>query len=136
PILNPTAVCSALNQDTDGDTVTDLNDNCPTVSNLGQQDPEHDTVGTACDNCPTVYNPDQADPDGDALGSACDNCPSLYNPVQLDTNHNGIGDDCEDLDGDTYPRTVDCDDTNPAIHPGAAEICNGLDDNCVNGIDE
>jgi hypothetical protein len=27
----------------------------------------------------------------------------------------------------------DCNDANPAIHPGAVELCNGTDDNC-NGI--
>jgi hypothetical protein len=30
----------------------------------------------------------------------------------------------------------DCDDFNPAIHPGAPEVCNGVDDNCDGRIDE
>ncbi len=41
-----------------------------------------------------------------------------------------------DADGDGYTSDVDCDDTNPAIHPGAAEICNGVDDNCNLVVDE
>jgi hypothetical protein len=42
----------------------------------------------------------------------------------------------DDHDGDGYDESVDCDDTNPAIHPHALEICNGVDDNCKDGIDE
>jgi PKD repeat protein len=30
----------------------------------------------------------------------------------------------------------DCDDSNSAVHPGASEICNGLDDDCDGLIDE
>ncbi len=61
----------------------------------------------------------------------------------------------EDLDGDTYGNTSDsgtslcsdpgigyslnnedCDDTNAAINPGIAEICDGIDNNCDDQIDE
>jgi hypothetical protein len=41
-----------------------------------------------------------------------------------------------DADGDGYTDDIDCDDTNPAIHPGADETCNGIDDNCSGRADE
>jgi hypothetical protein len=58
-----------------------------------------------------------------------------------------------DLDGDTYgdfstaqglcqnpgagfvTNGLDCNDQNNAIHPGAVEICDGVDNDCVGGID-
>ncbi|HLF62839.1 MAG TPA: MopE-related protein [Saprospiraceae bacterium] len=47
---------------------------------------------------------------------------------------------CPDADLDTYPDIAcggtDCDESNPDIHPGAPEVCNGLDDDCGGFVDE
>ncbi len=40
-----------------------------------------------------------------------------------------------DADGDGYPETVDCDDSNAEVHPGASEVCNGIDDDCDGAAD-
>ena len=79
---------------------------------------------------------------------------------------NGLDDNCDghvdegvkitfyrDSDGDGYGRTGDtvqacsppggyvaqagdCDDASPSVHPGALELCNGIDDNCDGNVDE
>ncbi len=41
-----------------------------------------------------------------------------------------------DGDGDEVPETEDCDDTNPAVFPGATEVCDGLDNDCRGDVDE
>ena len=47
---------------------------------------------------------------------------------------------CDDADGDGYYNVScsgdDCDDGNAAVNPGAAEICDGLDNNCDGQSDE
>ena len=66
-------------------------------------------------NC-TIY----ADADGDGFGD-----PSL--PVI----------ECASITGNGYsPNNNDCNDIDSTIHPGAIEICNGIDDDCNNLIDD
>jgi hypothetical protein len=47
---------------------------------------------------------------------------------------------CCDVDEDGFYGAQcagpDCDDSNPAVHPGANEVVNGIDDNCDGDIDE
>ena len=70
----------------------------------------------------------------DALDSDCDN--SLVDEFE---NHDNDGQpDCidEDDDGDGTPDAADCAPLDPAIHPGAAEVCDGVDNNCNGIIDD
>jgi hypothetical protein len=62
----------AVGNDRDSDSVPDLIDNCPSISNLFQQDRDADGVGDPCDNCPDVPNPDQKDSNHNGIGDACD----------------------------------------------------------------
>ena len=45
-------------------------------------------------------------------------------------------DDITDEDGDGYAAIDDCDDSNPAVHPGAEEACNLIDDDCDGLVDD
>ena len=41
-----------------------------------------------------------------------------------------------DADGDGYLSTEDCDDLDANINPDSIEICDGIDNNCNDSIDE
>ncbi|MEM6377664.1 MAG: thrombospondin type 3 repeat-containing protein, partial [Bacteroidota bacterium] len=106
------------NIDTDGDGISDCEDNCINTPNPAQNDRDNDGVGDACDNCPDKKNPGQADADDDGIGDSCDPCKNLSNDI--DTDGDGIS-DCEDNCIDT---------TNPAQNDrdndGVGDAC----DNC------
>jgi hypothetical protein len=42
----------------------------------------------------------------------------------------------DDGDGDGTPASEDCDDADPAVFPGASEVCDGRDGDCDTRIDE
>ena len=41
-----------------------------------------------------------------------------------------------DADSDGHFANVDCDDTDPSVHPGASDACNFIDDDCDGQLDE
>lgn len=58
---------------------------------------------------------------------------------------NGADDDCDgridqgcgvDADGDGYSPPSDCDDSDPAVNPGAADSCDGVDNDCDGFADD
>ncbi len=122
--VGPVDLGGLLVEDTDGDGVADVSDNCPAVANANQLDTDGDGAGDVCDadddndgvadvsdNCRVVKNADQANNDGDSLGDVCDpdddndgvadgvdNCPLTANPAQSDVDGDGPGDVCDSID--------------------------------------
>jgi len=79
------------------------------------------------------------DGDGDGIHLFDDNCPALDNEDQADLDGDGLGDACDpDKDGDGYLAGAnDCDDLNPAVNPGAPEVCDDtLDNDCDGQADQ
>ena len=66
---------------------------------------------------------------GEPICTMCDDSCSGRRPPEEDTA------DCGDRDGYT-PAEGDCDDDDPEVNPGAIEVCNGLNDDCDEEIDE
>ena len=57
----------------------------------------------------------------------------------VDDDDSGVDDDdsaSADADGDGFGLPDDCDDEDPLVHPGAEELCNGVDDDCDGVIDD
>ncbi|HLV39151.1 putative metal-binding motif-containing protein [Xanthomarina sp.] len=124
---------------------------------------DSDNDGFGDPNSGSVYEVSFGDPAPDGMvynNADCDDTNPMINPLADEIVGNDIDDNCDgdidiveyytDADGDGYGagfalpppavgvnNNLDCDDTNPNVHPYAMEIPgNGIDDNCDGRIDE
>jgi hypothetical protein len=78
---------------------------------------------------------DGVDDDCDGAADDADDDPSETTDFYADADGDGYGGGaplpaCEPVPGHSRTDGSDCDDTDAAVHPGAVEMCNGMDDDC------
>ena len=137
------AARSPIDEDGDGYSTCDGDlDQDPTI---GPWDGDSDGwPGTAVglNGLPTVVDCIDSDPTVHPGAPLTCNLPNWDNDCDgvYDSVEPACPDDCNgspefyDMDDDGYCSN-DCNDTNPWIHPGAAELCDGYDNNCDGEVD-
>jgi MYXO-CTERM domain-containing protein len=155
-VANDDANCDGIRDDgiydNDGDGYTEVDGDCNDASGAVFPGADEGTVADGVDNdCNGCV--DDIDHDGDNYGTNgelgcsfdCDDNDSSINPGVSDIPYDGIDQDCNnedmcDVDADGYDavecgcaQCTDCDDGNAAVHPGAIEEADGIDNDC-NGI--
>ncbi len=102
------------------------------VANFDCNDDNPDVHPQAAEVCDGI--------DNDCNGKIDDGLPS--NPYYADADGDGygtatvVGQGCGAPPKGDVEKTGDCNDANAAIHPGATEVCNGIDDDCNGLIDD
>lgn len=100
-----------------------------------------------CDDQDATINPGAEEICAPSAVGVDDNCdgseddaPEADWYLDLDGDGYGDSDDVEALEGCHYPERVtlpgDCNDTLETVYPGAAEICDWVDNNCSGEVDE
>jgi len=158
---NCVGVKNPMQGNTDGDLLgnacdpDDDNDGDPDPSDCAPYDPEifvgaveqcngkdDDCDGPADEDFPDTNGNGIADcvdedDDGDGIPDVADNCVSVPNVDQQNSDNDLLGDACDpDDDNDGDPDVTDCKPFDPVINSGSVEICNGVNDNCDDAIDE
>jgi hypothetical protein len=151
--------------DSDGDGVSDSNDNCPNTPNASQADADGDGLGNACDtegpwgnsngvgggndcadgvdnngNGFTDGMDSGCDQDGDGVRNALDNCPTTSNANQQNDDSDAPGNACDNCPTTTNPVQADSDNDgigSACDTEGPSPNTRGLggQDDCLDGID-
>ncbi len=109
------SACLAQEPDGDDDDDTAADDD----------DTAADDDDTAADDDDTAADDDDsAGDDDDSAGDDDDSAAGGGTPAAIDS------------DGDGFEESVDCDDSNGAVNPGATEVCDLVDNNCNSATDE
>ena len=117
--------CSA--KEPEAETCDGKDNDCDGTADEGFPDSDGDGMADCLEN----------DKDGDGVLDFQDNCPFVPNPGQGDFDLDDKGDACDqDDDNDLSADELDCGPKDPAIHPGADEICDGKDNDCDGMLDE
>lgn len=122
-----------------------IDDNCNTQSDEGlalytyYYDGDNDGYGNADNSivscqvlAPATYVANNGD---------CDDSDADINPGAVEIPNNAVDENCDgnlgvvDTDNDGFDSSVDCNDNNNTIYPGAPELCDGLDNDCDGFID-
>ena len=102
--------------------------------------PGYETTHDDCNDVDAAIHPG-ADERCDGLDNDCDGNVDAENTWYLDLDQDGYGDDAEirhSCDPPYNPSSAvggDCDDHQRDVHPGAVEVCNGVDDDCDSSTD-
>lgn len=125
--------------DTEDTNVVDSDTAAPLDTDMVETDTaipaDTDTADTAAVDTDSGVDTGTMDTDTADTGSAVDtDTGSDTGSADTDTGDHGSG--LVDADGDNFEADLDCNDADPAVNPGAIEICDTVDNDCNGTADD